>query len=253
MRGLRFIFFGLALTLLSSCAQQKRVHRPGYHFEWPGKPSKTQTSVSTQKPVVKPELPRAESGTTAVTTGAIAAVEYRPAPVFTGSRTYIDECDTIVLRNEAEIRARVYLVTETEIKYKFCNNTSGPMMVVSKEDVLMIRYGNGRQEIFTRANSDVIDVILEKNIRKAAKTSLWSGLGAYAISLVPIPGLIAGIILAIVAVTSGSRAQRLIDDNPRLDALYGRNARSGTILGIVYLCLVLFVILLAVLLLALYI
>lgn len=253
MRGMRLILFGLALALLAACSVQKRVHRTGYHIAWPGKSAKVQTAATGKPAAKKPELPVVASRTIPVSAKAIAALAYRPAPVFTGSRTYIDNCDTIVLRNEAEIRARVYLVTDTEIKYKFCNNTAGPMLVVSKDDVAMIKYASGLQETFTRAKTDVIDAIVERTIHKAAQTSMWTGISAYAVTLLPIVGVIVGIVLAIIAITSGSRALRLIDDNDRLDVLYGRRARTGSVLGIVYLCLILFVALLAVLFILLYI
>src|SRR5690554_4319044 len=38
-----------------------------------------------------------------------------------------DKCDNIILRNGDEVKAKVIEVTETEVKYKRCDNLNGPI------------------------------------------------------------------------------------------------------------------------------
>ncbi len=59
-----------------------------------------------------------------------------------------EDCDLIVMRNGDEIFAKVTEVSTNEIKYIRCDNLSGPTYVVSKSDVLFIKYVNGQKEVF---------------------------------------------------------------------------------------------------------
>jgi hypothetical protein len=242
MRKIVCLYISAALLLLSSCSLQKRAYRPGYHVQWAANVKETKSAEPALAFSRQGILPSLETRTTTVSSPLLADVRYRPAPVFTGSRTYLDDCDTLVLRNEGEIKARVFLVTDTEIKYKFCNNLGGAMLVIAKNDVAMIKYSNGRRDVFTPGPSPVVDDIYERNIRKAADNGMWAGIAAFLFTFLPILGALGGIISAIVAISLGRKALRLIGTNARAEALYGRRARAGIILGIVYLCLVALVI-----------
>jgi hypothetical protein len=59
--------------------------------------------------------------------------------------------DNIVLRNGEEIKAKVQEVGTTEIKYWKADNLNGPLYVVLKSDVFIIKYENGTKEVFGSA------------------------------------------------------------------------------------------------------
>jgi hypothetical protein len=63
-----------------------------------------------------------------------------------------DRCDTIVLKYGISIIGKVEEIGQTEIKYKKCNNLSGPIIAISKSDVSAILYSNGSHDIFTSQN-----------------------------------------------------------------------------------------------------
>ena len=56
--------------------------------------------------------------------------------------------DLIVLKNGSILEARVLEISQTEIRYKRFDHLDGPTIVIPIDDVLSIRYENGRQESF---------------------------------------------------------------------------------------------------------
>jgi len=61
--------------------------------------------------------------------------------------------DLIVLRNGNMIDARVLEISQTEIRYKRFDHLEGPTIVIPIDNVLSIRYENGRQESFADPTS----------------------------------------------------------------------------------------------------
>ena len=83
-----------------------------------------------------------------------ASAEPRAVPVILRKRSAPgDTCDLITLRNGEEIQARVVEIGIAEIKYKKCDMQEGPDFVSLKSDIFMIRYSNGRKELFTQPST----------------------------------------------------------------------------------------------------
>ena len=57
------------------------------------------------------------------------------------------DCDIVILKTGEEISANVFEITPTMIKYKTCNQDSGPLRSVLKEDIFMIKYRDGSKEV----------------------------------------------------------------------------------------------------------
>jgi hypothetical protein len=57
--------------------------------------------------------------------------------------------DTIVLRNNTVIKAKVIEIGTTEIKYKKIENLDGPTYNIRKSEVQMVKYENGTSDVFT--------------------------------------------------------------------------------------------------------
>jgi len=66
----------------------------------------------------------------------------------TNTRPNLSAHDVIILRNGAEIKAKVTEIALLEIKYKRFENLDGPVVVVPKSDVFAIVYENGTCEEF---------------------------------------------------------------------------------------------------------
>lgn len=56
--------------------------------------------------------------------------------------------DTIVKVNKDTIQAKILEVGISEIKYKRFDNPEGPIFVIPKSDILLIRYVNGGTDNF---------------------------------------------------------------------------------------------------------
>ena len=66
----------------------------------------------------------------------------------TNTRPDVSAHDVIILRNGAEIKAKVTEIALLEIKYRRVENLDGPVVVVPKSDVFAIVYENGTREEF---------------------------------------------------------------------------------------------------------
>lgn len=58
--------------------------------------------------------------------------------------------DIIFLKDGSEIKAKVTEVLPTEIKYKRFDNLEGPLYTMLKQDVLLVKYQNGQNEVFSQ-------------------------------------------------------------------------------------------------------
>lgn len=65
--------------------------------------------------------------------------------------------DVITKRNGEDIQAKIIEVNPTEIKYKAADNPDGPVFVILKDDVLMVRYSNGKNEVFEQQRKPAFD------------------------------------------------------------------------------------------------
>jgi hypothetical protein len=65
------------------------------------------------------------------------------------------DCDNIIFKNGDELSAKVIEITTEVVKYKRCDNLEGPLISVSKKEILMIRYKNGTKEIFNNNENNL--------------------------------------------------------------------------------------------------
>ena len=56
--------------------------------------------------------------------------------------------DIITKRNGEDIKAKVIEIGINEVKFKRFDNLDGPLIIIEKSDLLIIRYENGDKEIF---------------------------------------------------------------------------------------------------------
>ncbi len=64
--------------------------------------------------------------------------------------------DIITKKDGTDIKAKIYEVGLKEVKYKNYSNLDGPMHVIAKSDILIVRYENGENEIFKNTESNVV-------------------------------------------------------------------------------------------------
>jgi hypothetical protein len=61
--------------------------------------------------------------------------------------------DVITKKNGEGVQAKVLEITPTEIKYKRFENQDGPTYTLAKADVLLVKYENNTEEVFTGTES----------------------------------------------------------------------------------------------------
>jgi hypothetical protein len=61
-------------------------------------------------------------------------------------------CDTIVLKSGSLLIGKVEEIGQNEIKYRKCNNLTGPIISILKSDVSVIIYTNGSRDFFSSNN-----------------------------------------------------------------------------------------------------
>ncbi len=126
-------------------------------------------------------------------------------------------CDIIVLKNGDDIKAKVLEISPIEIKYKKCLSPDGPLYVVKKMDVFMIKYANGTKDVIdvektNEPNNTKEEIVPDtsytgpKTLHPKAKSALifaWFG-------LIPILGILA----CIKAIVDAGDALKDIKQNP---------------------------------------
>src|SRR6218665_214442 len=162
------IILSLSLLLFFSCAVEKRKYQKGFYVSWNRSSSRSDARTPHIHPpqaaaqTVSP-LREAEPGGTASTgkdsrqLRSLAPESTGPAMdgpalqqmVFTKDSLKKDRCDELIFNDGTEAKGKVTEITPTEIKYKKCDMPDGPVYVVRKSDVFMVRYANGEKEIFS--------------------------------------------------------------------------------------------------------
>ena len=60
--------------------------------------------------------------------------------------------DLITTKEGKDIQAKILEVNSTEVKYKKYNNIDGPIFTMKKSEILLVRYENGENEVFSNSN-----------------------------------------------------------------------------------------------------
>jgi hypothetical protein len=248
-----FFFCLLLLTLIfQSCSVEKRHYTNGYHLQWKhdAKPADAEqikeavVQIKQKQKVVN--LNNVSNQKTSLSENINELIASSNKKKRFSLSTDSIGCDTLILRNETEIKVKVTEITPTEIKYKYCNNLTGPTYVVYRYDVSYIKYANGSLDSFVNEHAPTPTLKNRQNpnkdnayrtedyVRKRSVASIFFG----AFSLIPIYGGAAGVI----AILLGSKCLRLIDQNPKELSPYKSRATTGFVLGILGFLLSLFII-----------
>lgn len=71
---------------------------------------------------------------------------------------FIKSQDIITKKTGEDIEAKIIEIGINEVKFKKFNNIDGPLFVLPKSDILLIRYKNGDKEIFENIKSSVLSM-----------------------------------------------------------------------------------------------
>lgn len=129
--------------------------------------------------------------------------------------------DVILLKNGAEINAKVEQINDNDVKYRKPDNLNGPVYTVLKSEIFMIKYSNGTKDTFgiEQSKSAVQNVaptkvsFSEKDLSYAKKASTM--------------GYILAVPILVLGVTAGS-----IQDNTDVSVPLGAAATLVAGIGI---------------------
>jgi hypothetical protein len=122
-------------------------------------------------------------------------------------------CDTIILKSGSRIIGKVEEIGQSEIRYRRCDNITGPIISISKSGVNRILYVNGTREIMVSDSPIVVNNNQEKPIysNTPPKTNAL-GLAGFIAGILGL--FVAGIILGSVGVIFGGISFAKISREP---------------------------------------
>lgn len=243
MKNIKIVINLLVIvSVLSSCSITKRHYLPGYSIKWRtinkmenGSSATTSDSpeyASNSISVEEPEMPVSASTSETEIVKKPSALYLKLIEKRNISKP-VANCDLITLKNGEEINGKVLEISQTEIRYKRCDNLEGPTIIIDKAGVSQIKYANGSSELIrsespkkieepdyytpgakappvNRYNSD------KKVINKFALASMISAITSVVwipLALSYVPWLI---ILAPIPIVLGIIALKEIKRNPEL-------------------------------------
>jgi hypothetical protein len=122
------------------------------------------------------------------------------------------ECDNIILKDGSEISSKIIEITPDLIKYRKCANLEGPLISISRNSILMIRYADGTKDIMNLDNK-----IQSKEIYDAENPS--SSLGFLSIMAGVFSWFVLGLIFAPAGIVLGIIS--LVRDKNKVPGIIG--------------------------------
>jgi len=138
---MKYVFATLSLLLFFSCTVQKRRYQKGFYVSRGSVIPAEERNSSNKKINQQPELTlTADAGSGKID---LSLVQQNQTPKI-GEE---DSCDVLIFRDGTELRVKVTEVGTSEVRYKRCDNVTGPNYVSRKSDLFLIRYANGMKEL----------------------------------------------------------------------------------------------------------
>ena len=146
----------LPILTLFNCSLQKRKYQSGYFLSW----NKNNLSIAKNEKqkgfnVQKNEIKFNEiSFEKDITTSANNKITKIFNNTIKNNLALPDSCDQIIYKDGTEIKAKITEINTSEIRYKRCDFIDGPTFVEKQNKVFMIKYSNGKSEMFKTEKAD---------------------------------------------------------------------------------------------------
>lgn len=217
-----------ALLLIVACTVQKRLHQPGYHVEW-----KKQAHRSVDKAVMEQQdAALSETPEDDVTIREIAPIAEAELPEMKVTPPDSIACDTLILQSGVKKAVKVEEVGVDVVRYKKCDNLTGPSFSVKKDDVHRVKFANGTEEEITPKGQK--PAAGEKKTASGKRVEGF-GIASFVLSLAGL--FIAGIPLGFISVIFGFISISRIMKHKEFSG--GGFAVAGIIIGLLDIILVL--------------
>lgn len=240
-----FLFYSVILAFIlvaSSCSVQKRHYRKGYQVNWYNQESNNSVATKSFSYIdeeVVSSKDENENLTASLTKSDVfipqkKAVSFdytQPKKSYKKTSTVFD-CDIIVQRNGQEISAKVTELGIHQIKYKKCDDIDGQELTINKSEVATIKYADGRREVIPMEYDNPKYETNKSVPKKAQDVGFIAGL-ALALGILSLLIPFIGIILGLIAISTGLFALKEYKINGATDQNIRRLALAGIWLGLV--------------------
>ena len=140
----------LPILTLFNCSLQKRKYQSGYFLSWNKNnlsiaKNQKQKQFNVQKNEIKFNEISFEKDITASANNKVTKIFNNS---ITNNVAFPDSCDEIIYKDGTEIKAKITEINTSEIRYKRCDFIDGPTFVEKQNKVFMIKYANGKSEMF---------------------------------------------------------------------------------------------------------
>jgi len=156
------------------------------------------------------------------------------------TRNLSDSCDIIFLNNGDEVFGKVLEITLTEVKYKRCDNLNGPLISISKSDVFMVKYPNGKKDVIKSPEPPKKSEVINKAIETPPQNEgiIFSGGGAIG-CLIGLFGIFAP--LPIFLLTLFGLASMILGITSLVSIAKSNGTKKGTFFAVVSIILGMFI------------
>ncbi len=146
----------LPILTLFNCSLQKRKYQSGYFLNWNKNnlsiaKNEKQKGFNVQKKEIKFKDISFEKDITASANNKVTKIFNNS---ITNNVAFPDSCDEIIYKDGTEIKAKITEINTSEIRYKRCDFIDGPTFVEKQNKVFMIKYSNGKSEMFKTEKAD---------------------------------------------------------------------------------------------------
>jgi hypothetical protein len=146
---------------------------------------------------------------------------------------YKEDCDEIILKNGEIIKSKILEIGVNEVKYKKCDNQTGPTYSTLKTEIFMIKYQNGTTEVFSNSATTSSN----KNNNEADNASIFGIIsmvsGILGLLLTLFSGyFITALLLCVGGIVFGALSLKEIRLNPTSTSSKAL-AKTGLITGII--------------------
>jgi hypothetical protein len=222
----------LPILTLFNCSLQKRKYQSGYFLSW----NKNNLSIAKNEKqkvfnVQKNEIKFNDiSFEKDITTSANNKITKIFNNTIKNNLALPDSCDQIIYKDGTEIKAKITEINTSEIRYKRCDFIDGPTFVEKQNKVFMIKYSNGKSEMFKTEKADEYNngKIIQDSQKindKDKKTNpfsiaslVFSILGFYPLIIL---GSILGLIFGVIAINQINKDSNKYKQNSKGLAIAG--------------------------------
>ena len=146
----------LPILTLFNCSLQKRKYQSGYFLSWNKNnlsiaKNEKQKGFNVQKNDIKFNDLSFEKDITSSANNKITKIFNN---TINNNLAVPDSCDEIIYKDGTEIKAKITEINTSEIRYKRCDFIDGPTFVEKQNKVFMIKYSNGKSEMFKTEKAD---------------------------------------------------------------------------------------------------